>query len=368
MRVRSTGTDVRDLYQKAGGACETFIKMRVGQTVPMVVATGIGSWPGTDIREALRAVRDSLTDAPEGVTTLPYLPELPARGPGADMIGRGAGLLVDLPVDVQPQGWRLVDRPGRDAERTASLRRQDLDELAEAFDGWDGPLKLQVTGPWTLAAALWLPLGDRVLSDAGATRDLAVSLAEGIRAHLIEVARLLPRANLTLQIDEPSLPSVVLGRVKSDSGFRVLPTPDSSQAEHILGTVVSAAKGAGAATTIHCCGDEPPIDLLRGAGPDAISLDTSTLRTGDWDAIATAVESGTTFWAGALSSTRPSAYDRVSSALATRWHELGLPPASLAHLGVTPACGLAGSTPADATAITRATVETAQAIADEAVR
>lgn len=334
----------------------------------MVLATGIGSWPGTDIRGALRTVRDTLTEATEGVSPLPYLPELPARGPGADMIGRAAGLLVDLPVDLQPQGWRMVDRPGRDAERTASWWRQDLDELAEAFDGWDGPLKLQVTGPWTLAAALWLPLGDRVLSDAGATRDLAASLAEGIRAHLLEVARLLPGVSLTLQIDEPSLPAVVLGRVKSDSGFRVLPTPESSQVEHILGTVVSAARGTGAATAIHCCAEAPPVELLRGSGPDAIALDVTTLDTRGWDAVATAVEGGTTVWAGAVSATRPTAYDRVSSALATRWHELGLPPASLADLGVTPACGLAGATPDQADAITRATVEAARAIAEQAVR
>lgn len=334
----------------------------------MVIATGIGSWPGTDVREALRVLRGELTEAPEGVTTLPYLPELPARGPGADMIGRAAGLLVDLPVDVQPQGWRLVDRPGLDAERTASLWRQDLDELAEAFDGWSGPLKLQVTGPWTLAAALWLPLGDRVLSDAGATRDLAASLAEGVRAHLAEVARLLPGAQLTLQVDEPSLPAVVLGRVRSDSGYRVLPTPDQSQAEHVLGTVVSAARDAGAATVIHCCGDEPPVDLLRGAGPDAIAVDISRLHTAGWDAVATAVEAGTTVWVGALSSTRPTAYERVRQQVATRWHELGLPPARLAELGITPVCGLAGSTPDDALAITRTTLEAARVIAETAVQ
>lgn len=332
----------------------------------MVLATGIGSWPGTDVREALRAVRDLLTDAPEGVTTLPYLPELPERGPGADMIGRAAGLLVDLPVDVQPQGWRLVDRPGRDAERTGSWWRQDLDELAEAFDGWDGSLKLQVTGPWTLASALWLPLGDRVLSDAGATRDLADSLAEGVRLHLAEVARLVPGASLTLQIDEPSLPAVILGRVKSDSGYRVLRAPDQSQAEHVLGTVVSAARDAGATTAIHCCGDEPPVDLLHGAGPDAIALDVTTLDTRAWDAVATAVEAGTTFWAGALPATRPTAYSQVAERLTTRWHELGLAPTTLADLGVTPACGLAGASPADAATITRATLDTARALAEAA--
>lgn len=59
-----------------------------GAHCPHGAPTGIGSWPGTDIREALRVVRDLLAEAPEGVTTMPYLPELPARGPGTDLVGR----------------------------------------------------------------------------------------------------------------------------------------------------------------------------------------------------------------------------------------------------------------------------------------
>src|SRR5690606_39348541 len=99
-------------------------------TTCMVLATGVGSWPGTDVREALRAVRDVLTESPEGVTTVPYLPELPARGPGADMVGRATALLVDLPGDLQPQGWRLAGRPGWAAERSACCMCQDRDVLA----------------------------------------------------------------------------------------------------------------------------------------------------------------------------------------------------------------------------------------------
>ena len=68
----------------------------------MTQATGIGSWPGPSVREALAQVREILDGH------LPYLPELPARGPGADMIGRSAGLLVELPVDLQPTGWRAT--------------------------------------------------------------------------------------------------------------------------------------------------------------------------------------------------------------------------------------------------------------------
>ena len=88
-------------------------------------ATGIGSLPGTDIGEAVATVFGELP--------LPYLPELPARGPGADMIGRAAGLLVDMPVDLQPSGWRLVDHPGRDLQRTRSWLRQDLVARAATF-------------------------------------------------------------------------------------------------------------------------------------------------------------------------------------------------------------------------------------------
>jgi len=67
-------------------------------------ATGMGSLPGTDIREAVRTVFGELP--------LPYLPELPDRGPGADLVGRSAGLLVDLPVDLYAARWRVVGRAG----------------------------------------------------------------------------------------------------------------------------------------------------------------------------------------------------------------------------------------------------------------
>ena len=161
-------------------------------------ASGIGSWPDTDVRQAVTAVRDLLSE--DG---LPYLPELPARGPGADMIGRAAGLLADLAVDLQPMGWRFVDRPGHDAHRTSGLLREDLDELAEAFDGYESDLKVQIAGPWTLASSIWLHRGERSVVDAGATRDVIASLAEGLRVHLGEVAQLVPKANLVVQIDEP---------------------------------------------------------------------------------------------------------------------------------------------------------------------
>ena len=137
-------------------------------------------------------MRDLLVDGEGG--GLPYLPELPARGPGADMIGRAAGLLVDLHVDLQPSGWRFVDRRGHDAAAPRRCWPQDLDELAEAFDGYEGDLKVQVTGPWTLAAGIELNRGEKALADPGALRDLVGVAGRGLRVHLADVARLVPGA------------------------------------------------------------------------------------------------------------------------------------------------------------------------------
>lgn len=110
-------------------------------------ATGVGSLPGGDAREAAKTVTGSFED-------FPFLAELPARGPGADMIGRTVGMLVDLYAHVEPSGWRISDRPGRDTKRARSWLGEDLDALEEFTQGYEGPLKVQAVGPWTLAAAL----------------------------------------------------------------------------------------------------------------------------------------------------------------------------------------------------------------------
>ncbi len=174
-------------------------------------ATGIGSLPGDDIREAVRLVLGELPD-------LPHLPELPARGPGADLIGRTAAVLVDLPVDLQPAAWRLVERPGADERRARALLGEDLDAAEEFAGQHDGPFKLQVAGPWTLSAGLELARGERALHDSGAVRDIIASLAEGVMLHLAEARKRLPEARLLLQLDEPSLPAVLQGEFPPKAG------------------------------------------------------------------------------------------------------------------------------------------------------
>lgn len=176
------------------------------------LSTGIGSWPGTDIAAATRLTFGEFAE-------LPYLPELPDRGAAAGMIGRATAICSGLDFDLQPAGWRLTDGSGADHRRAAALLRQDLDILEEVAQGWDGPVKVAVTGPITLAATVEKPRGDKVLSDHGARRELAQALAEGTASLFDELARRLPQIQPVLQVDEPMLPQVLGGQVATASGF-----------------------------------------------------------------------------------------------------------------------------------------------------
>lgn len=330
----------------------------------MTRATGIGSLPGTNAREAIVAVRDLLLDA-DGLG-LPYLPELPSRGPGSDIIGRAAGLLVEMPVDLQPSGWRLVDHPGRDARRTESLWTEDLDEAAAAYDGYVGQLKVQVCGPWTLAASLELNRGERVLTDAGATRDLVESLAEGVRLHLARVRRLVPGADLVLQLDEPSLPAVLEGALPTASGYGRVRAVDRQVVATGLGTVLTATDGD---TVIHCCHDRVPIPLLRNVSPGAIALDTTTASPARWESLAATMETGIGVYAGCLPAapvTSPAADVRTAvRGIRDGFERAGLGLDALAHLTVTPACGLAGLTPRGAQDVHRVAMAVATELTEE---
>ena len=151
-----------------------------------------GRCPATAYDEALRVVLGELPD-------LPYLPELPGRGPHADMTGRALAVAADLGADLQPAGWRLTGSQGAagvDHRRAVSLLAQDLDLVEELTQGYAGRFKVQVAGPWTLAATVERPRGDRVLADHGARRELAQALAEGLRAHVADVRRRVPGADL----------------------------------------------------------------------------------------------------------------------------------------------------------------------------
>jgi hypothetical protein len=329
---------------------------------PPGAATGVGSLPGTDSAEAVRIVLGELPD-------LPHLPELPDRGLGADMIGRGAALLVDLAVDYQPTGWRLVARPGHESRRAADLLARDLDDLEDAAQDYAGPLKLQATGPWTLAASIELHYGDKAVSDPGAVRDLTQSLAEGVRRQVADVTRRLPGVRVVLQVDEPSLPVVLSGRVPTASGYDVLAAVEEPVAQAGLVEVLAAATEAGAAATaVHCCARRPPLRLLRSAGVTALSVDLAQLGGAD-EELGTAVEAGVSLWLGVVPGMDTDLGDLGGTVRAVRrfWSRLGFPTAQLpGSVVLTPACGLAGASPGYARAAMRRVRETGGALVEDA--
>lgn len=312
----------------------------------MTWASGVGSMPGGAVGdeqdnarvygEAVRVVLGELD--------LPHVPELPGRGAIANLTGRTLGLLTELGADLQPAGWRLTDAAGIDQRRARSLLAQDLDEVEDLAQGVDGWFKAQVAGPWTLAATVEKPRGDKVLSDHGARRELTEALALGVAAHVADLRRRVPGASLIVQVDEPALPAVLGARVPTASGFGRHRTVHPPEASAALATVFAAIEEAGATPVAHCCASDVPVDLLRSAGARGISLDATLLTASSYDAVAEVVEAGEWALLGAVPSLAPAdpQDDRGPTELVQRLLEtLGLAPYE--RLVVTPTCGLAGA-------------------------
>ena len=317
-----------------------------------VTATGLGPWPGEDPVEAARIIRGEL-----GSPHLPFLAELPDRGVGSDALGRTAALLVEMAVDVQPHGWRLVDRPGKDFRRAASALSTDINVLADvagAEDTQAPEIKLQLLGPLSLAAGLHLHNGERALIDYGARRDIAASLAAGVGGYLARVSGAVPGARLVVQFDEPDIAAVLAGSIPTSSGYRTLRAVGGQEATESWQVVIEALRAAGAAEIVVSVPEiEAPIDRIIAAGADGVAVPLKALTTRQWEQLATTVEAGKRIWAGALDishGTLPKVADVVESVWRP-WHQLGLQASSLGSIRVTPSAGLAGHTPATATAV-----------------
>ena len=304
----------------------------------MTLATGIGSMPGTDFAESLRIVLGEVGD-------LPYVPELPARGVHAGMIGRGLAVLDGIGADLQPGGWRLGAGEGSDLRRARSLLAQDLDTAEELSAGHAGPLKIQVTGPLTLAATVERPRGDKMLADHGARREIAESLAEGLRTHITDTRRRFAGADLIVQVDEPSIVAVMTGGVPTASGFGRHRSVQPPEVDALLTMITSAIAASGARPVVHACAPEVPVALLVGAGFEAISFDLSLARPDD--AWAEAFEQGIDLWVGAVPSIDTTTSDtELVSRIERFFSQLGFDGEAYAdRLVVTPTCGLAGASP-----------------------
>ena len=308
-------------------------------------ATGVGSMPGTDPGQACAVVMGELPD-------FPFLPELPGRGVGADMIGRTAALLVDLPVETTAGGWKLATGPGRDQRRAASFLAFDLDAAQQEADGYSGPYKISVCGPLTLAAGIELSRSlNPALADPGALADLTSSLAEGLAQHVRALRERIPGATIVVQLDEPSLPAVLAGHVPTASALNMVRALDETAARAALGPVLAATT---AATVVHCCAADYPFLLVKDAGAGAVSFDLAAIGRDRLDALAEVADAGLGLLVGALPTEhapdrRPRPPKETADAVVTWWRRMTLEPRWLAEqVVITPACGLAGLSPQEA--------------------
>ncbi len=357
---------------------------------PLLPATAIGSMPGTDSAEATRIVIGELD--------VPHVVELPARGPGGEMIGRTLGLLTgvtgDFAGETTPSGWRLVGgRTGGDAgramRRAASWLGEDLDHLDEATAGFRGSVKLQVVGPWTLAAAVETARGTRLLADAGACADLASALAHTVGEHVNDVHRRLPGARIVVQLDEPTLPVVLAGRIRTPSGRGAVRTPGAAEVERSLLSVTEAVRvavagtdaipqpppgspgspgssgataasgssgatggastrGATPAAIVHCCARQVPFDLFRRGGFDAVSVDLAAVGAHADEGLGRWWDGGGVVVLGAVPATDPVLRDAalVARTVEALWRRIGFDVAEVGErTWLSPACGLAGASP-----------------------
>jgi methionine synthase II (cobalamin-independent) len=329
----------------------------------LAAGTGIGSWPGASARHAAEVVVGELP-------ALPYLPELPARGLGADMIGRAGALLVDIAIDTVPRGYRIAARPSSITRRAASLLEEDLDALEEAWEkagGSDGgrTVKVQAPGPITLAAQLELPNGHRAITDAGAVRDLGASLAEGMAVHRAALARRLA-APVVVQFDEPLLPAALAGRLTGVTAFTPVHPVDETVA---IGLLDGCAERVGGEVLLHSCAAGLPWKLLQRSAISAVSVDVSKLDAQGLDGLGEFVDSGRGVVLGVVPSLAPErapSPEELAASVVAVTDRLGIPRALLAdRVGISPACGLAGATEAWARAATLLTRRVAAVIADD---
>ena len=234
------------------------------------VPTGVGSMPGVDPQEATSIVIGEF-----GV--MPHVVELPARGPGADPIGRTSALLAEVDrsfeVETTVTGWRIGHTGQAHLRRARAWLSHDLETLEASIGSHVGPIKVQVVGPLTLAARLEDPAGEALVRDLGAVAELAAAAASAFGDLVSRMRRAFPRAHVVVQVDEPDIPAVLSGRVRTSSGRLTYRSLESLVVHRHLTTVLEGITAAGGVGGIRCFQPQAPVDLFVGAGSRFVGVD-----------------------------------------------------------------------------------------------
>jgi hypothetical protein len=312
---------------------------------------------------------DAVGQVSEAFAGFPFLPELPNRGIGTDMIGRTLSLVDQLGFELTSTGWASTSHPSRDQRRAAARLRDDVDLAAEAEDGYTGPFHVSVAGPWTLSAVVRRGSGEALVADAGASSDLGQAWVESVVGWCGRVAGLLPGATLSLQVDEPALPAVMAGVVRTASGLhRYRPVQPPRVAAAYEGLTERCRAAGVAETIIHCCAPGLDLALMGEVGFTTVSVDAGVLDRRAKDGLAAHWDSGGSLWLGVVPTDRPEdpipGVDELLGPTLRLLDDLSVDPAG-GRVTLTPACGLAGFTQPAALAVGRSLNRLAQALDEQ---
>lgn len=323
------------------------------------------SWPGEDRETANHAALDVLLDPPTGVAGVPGLLTLPGRGPAAWPVARSLAIAESMPASLEPHGWRLASRSGTEQRRARRLVEGDVEAFALALAGEPGPVQVPVLGPFSLAAATWLPVGERVIVDDVARGDLVTSLSLGVTRLLealqaardlptllpspspspsspqpgnlagpLEATRALPAVSaprVQVLLNEPWLAQILAGTLPKLSGRSSLPALPAEAVTQGLRELVAAWPQHDVVVQVQT--DERALQVAGSAGVAGLRLDAAALGMSAWERLAPLVEAGVRVqWASvplvrnARGRTDPGA---VAASVLRPLRSIGLRPTSL---------------------------------------
>ena len=389
---------------------------------PLVRASGLGDFPGDDLGKAMSRVEGEL-----GAPHLPFLPHLPALGWRSTPLARTLAVCEGLAFDGASFGWRMVHSGGRGARESALAQDRllsDINLLADRVgaqkkrftsnvEGSAAVYKIQLVGPLTLAASIYLPGGERAISDAGASRDLLESFLEGLERWMDSLREALqaPRALIAVQLDESEFQRLMEGSIPTVSGIRSLSALQPHYYQQVYRRVAERFAELNLQLILDVDGTalkpvqelklltqpRPALDALallkamqvEDAAPCALLLHPDRARLKgpgtlqvpplsdprSWEPVAQLLEAQTRLWLPVVTSARvPDQVRRLYSL----WREVGLEPTQLSAVGLMPDERIqSGSVPAgmtsatvsmlDATASLARVTEYARALAECAV-
>lgn len=326
-----------------------------------VRASGLGSWAGENVVDAVTRIRGELGDPHTS-----YLPVLPDRDYRASQLARSIAALEGISADCTASGWRLTTGFAAEGSYARSLLESDINVLADVVGKESGvstsPLKIGLVGPLSLAASTYLTSGERALSDSGARADIAQSLVAGLESLAGLLRQAVPGAPLIIQYDEPLLVSVAHGTLPTSSGYRTLRAVPRHEIVATLSELHSATELLGAQALVRA-------DFL-GLHPEVQNVistpivDMSDHATAEWEPLAAHLEAGAGLYLETVDPIVRTASGSLARNLWGTWRDLGLPKELLNQIVLTERGDLADTDPARATTVLGHLTDTARALSE----